>query len=47
MHVRSRLEYSSFVLARAEGCSVIHRLTYSPTDGEDPRRGGAFHTART
>ena len=45
--MRSRPRYISFVLDFADGCSVIHRATYSPTVGDTPRLAGAFHTPRT
>ena len=47
MQVRGRPRYISFVLDFADGCSVIHLATYSPTVGDTPRRTGAFHTPRT
>lgn len=47
MHVRSNPAYSSLVPGRADGCWVIHSVTYWPTVGAATRRSGAFQTPRT
>jgi len=46
MQVRNTLAYSSFVLALAVGCSLIHFSTYRPSVSVDPRRSGGLQTAR-
>ena len=47
MQVRSNPRYSSFVDARAVGCSSIHPPTYTATDGDADGLTGALHVPRT